>query len=631
VDLSQPITIRGIEFKNRLVMAPMQVGVGMRSRRARAYYKERAIGGVGTIIMAGTPVDVFATDDAWGQSGGVDAFIEGIRPVIEDIQSNGTRVGIQLWHGNQFPAGTAGLESRGEAVAPSATDAMRELTVPEVETIITRFAQASAGARRAGFDFVEVHGAHGYLVCQFFSALANRRQDAYGAGIAGRMKFGTEIVSAIRAEVGDYPIFYRIGAWEDIKGGIKRDDAVRFAAELEKAGVDVMDVSLGSVTGSGLTASPGPEHHEGTLVPLAEAVKRVVGIPVIGVGRFRTPEVAQGVIEQGKVDMIAIGRQLIADPHWAVKAVTGRDKDITPCISCNTCFEPVREGLRLRCSVNPFVGREADLKPEPAEKPKRVMVVGGGPGGMEAAGVAAGRGHDVTLFERQPVLGGQLIPASAPPYKHELLKLRDYLVRQMEKGGVRVRLGADVTPEIVRQERPDVFISAIGPVSMVPDIHGMDRIQVATDLEVLSGDVEMGERVVVIGGELTGCETADYLSDRGKNVTVVRRGPEMAIGVFPSLREALLARLEGKGVVLMPGIQEYVEMTEAGLVVIDADGVQRTLEADGIALATGSTPNDRLARSVEGLVGEVRRAGDCVEPGRIIDAIQDGARIGYEV
>lgn len=245
MDLMQPITIRGIEFKNRMVMAPMQVGVGMRSGRARAYYKERAIGGVGTIIMAGTPVDVFATDDAWGRRGGVDAFLDGIRPVIEDIQSTGARVGIQLWHGNQFPAGTAAPAGRGELVAPSASDGMRELTVPEIETIIGRFARASSGARRAGFDFIEVHGAHGYLVCQFFSTASNRRTDRYGGDISGRMRFGTEVVQAIRTEVGDYPVFYRLGAWEDIKGGIKRDDAVRFAAELEKAGVDVLDVSLG--------------------------------------------------------------------------------------------------------------------------------------------------------------------------------------------------------------------------------------------------------------------------------------------------------------------------------------------------------------------------------------------------
>lgn len=259
------------------------------------------------------------------------------------------------------------------------------------------------------------------------------------------------------------------------------------------------------------------------------------------------------------------------------------------------------------------------------------MVVGGGPGGMEAARVAALRGHSVTLYERQRELGGQLVPASAPPYKHELLKLRDYLARQLEKAGVTVRLGADVTPELVQREKPDAFVSAIGPVSMAPDIPGLDRLPVATDLQILSGEAEMGRRVVVIGGELSGCETADYLSDRGREVTVVRRGPEMATGIFPSLREALLARLDGKGVLLMPGIREYAEVTQEGLVVLDGDGQRRTLPADSIALATGSTPNDRLAKSVEGMVGQVYRAGDCVEPGRIVDAIQDGARIGCEI
>jgi len=418
--LLEPITIRGVEFKNRMVMAPMLVGIGIRNARANAYYLERARGGVGTIIMAGTSVDVFATDEAWGKAGGVDAFLDGVRHVTENIHQCSTRVGIQLWHGNVFPAGRGNLQdTRGAPVGPSATRERRELTIPEIETIISRFAQASANARKAGYDFIEVHGAHGYLACQFFSPATNQRTDHYGGDLAGRMRFGTACVSAIRSAVGDdFPIFYRLGAWEDIPDGITGDDSTRFAVELEKAGADVIDVSLGAMTGQRLTTSPGPEHPEGTLVPFAETIKRNVNIPVIAVGRFRTPEVAESVLEQGKADMIAIGRQLIADPHWPEKATTGRADDIVPCISCNTCFEPVRQpGTMLRCSVNALAGKEAELKIELAQRAKRVMVVGGGPGGMEAARVAAQRGHEVTLYERQSELGGQLIPASIPPYR----------------------------------------------------------------------------------------------------------------------------------------------------------------------------------------------------------------------
>ena len=259
------------------------------------------------------------------------------------------------------------------------------------------------------------------------------------------------------------------------------------------------------------------------------------------------------------------------------------------------------------------------------------MVVGGGPGGMEAARVAAQRGHKVTLYERQTELGGQLIPASTSPYKHELAHLKQYLSHQLEKSGVQVRLGIEVTPELVEQERPDAFISAIGPISLLPEIPGVERNKVATDLEVLSGKVEVGDRVVVIGGELSGCETADYLSEQGKNVTVVRRGPEMATGLFASARQALLNRLEEKGVTLMPGVREYQEITEEGLRILNSEGEQQLLKADSIVLATGTTANDRLANAIRGIVSEIHLVGDCAEPGRILDAIRDGSSAGRDI
>ena len=273
--LLEPITIRGIEFKNRIVMAPMMVGVGMTNPRAKAYYLERAKGGVGTIVMAGTSADLFVNDEAWGKSKGVADFIRGLRAVTDDIHQYGAKIGIQLWYGNQFPSVIGGLGSGtgGEPVAPSARQDMRQLTVAEIKDIISRFAQAAVNARKAGLDFIEIHGAHGYLVCQFFSPATNQRHDEYGGDLTRRMRFGTECVSTIRAAVGDdYPIFYRLGASEDIPGGITIEDSARFAVELEKAGVDVIHVSLGST--AGLTASPGPEQPEGTFIPLAGAIKR---------------------------------------------------------------------------------------------------------------------------------------------------------------------------------------------------------------------------------------------------------------------------------------------------------------------------------------------------------------------
>ena len=633
--LLEPITIRGVEFKNRIVMAPMQVGVGLRSPRARAYYLERAKGGVGTIIMAGTSVDVFATDDAWGKSGGVDAFLDGVRPLISGVQQAGARIGVQLWHGNQFPLGTGTpQDTRGEPVAPSATADRRELTMPEIETIFTRFAQATVNCQRAGFDFVEVHGAHGYLVCQFFSAGTNQRRDKYGGDLAGRMRFGSECVSTMRTAVGgDYPIFYRLGALEDIRNGVTQEESVQFAAELEKAGVDVIDVSLGATTGSGLNSSPGPDQPEGTFVSLAEAIKHQVKVPVIAVGRFRTPQVAKDVVEQGRVDMIAIGRQLIADPYWPQKVAAGRHEDIMPCISCNACFETGLATGNLRCSVNAIAGRETELttEPEPATAPKKVMVVGGGPAGMEAARVAALRGHQVTLYEKQSELGGQLLLAAVPPYKHELKHLNDYLTRQLEKGGIPVKLGIEVTPELVEKEKPDAVIMTTGSMPLIPPIPGANDNKVTTAGDILSGKADAGEKVVVIGGELVGCETADFLAQQGKKVTIVRRGPEMASRMYPTNRNALLTRLREKGVTLVAGIKKYQAVTEDGVEIVDSDGEKHMLEADTVVLAAGATPDVRLAKDIEGKVAEFHLAGDCTQPKRILDAIHDGARLGREI
>jgi NADPH-dependent 2,4-dienoyl-CoA reductase/sulfur reductase-like enzyme len=384
------------------------------------------------------------------------------------------------------------------------------------------------------------------------------------------------------------------------------------------------------MAGLGFNASPGSEQPEGTFVSLAQAIKVSVNIPVIAVGRFRTPEVAEAVVAEGKADMVAIGRQLIADPHWPRKVADGRVEDIIPCISCNSCFETGFTGTGLRCSVNAAAGRELETVIVPAERAKRVFVIGGGPAGMEAARVATHRGHRVTLYEKETQLGGQLRMGAAPPYKHEIAALRDYLARQLGESGVEVRLGEEVTATSVADSKPDAVIVAAGVTPLVPEIPGIERDNVVTALDVLSGKGDVGEKVVIIGGELVGCETADFLCQQGKQVTVVRRGPEMATKMFPSNREALLSRLNKMGVTLLTGVK-YEEVTDRGLVITDKEGRRRTLEADTIVLAAGAVSNTAILKAVEGKVPEVHVAGDCFQPRRILDAIHDGARIGREV
>lgn len=362
--LFEPLKIKKMKLKNRIVMAPMQLVIGLTGKRARAYYMERARGGVGCIIMAATAVDLLVEDKAWGRPGGVARFAESMRSFTKEIHKTNAKIGIQLWHGNYFPAGNGAADIPGSRqVAPSATDEMEELTKDEIHAIIEKFALASKTAKESGLDFIELHDAHGYLLCQFFSEADNKRTDEYGGDLYARMRFGLETVKSVRAAVGDdFPIFYRLGSEEKRPGGITIRQSKLFAIELEKAGVDVMDVSIGNV--SGRNASPSKKAKPATYVYLAEAIKQNIKIPVIAVGRIHTPDLAEKILAEGKADLIALGRQLIIDPYWPQKVEQGNTKEIVPCESCNTCFRPLRSskwrpGDQI-CKINERAGREID-------------------------------------------------------------------------------------------------------------------------------------------------------------------------------------------------------------------------------------------------------------------------------
>ncbi len=375
--LFEPITIKGMVLPNRIVFPPMQLGFGFRSQKSLAFYTERARGGAGTIIAAPVPVDILISDDAWGRPGRKDLFIDNLRTFTEAVHQAGTKVGLQLWHGNKFPAGVGRGDSSGESVAPSARvegehplhplvsphEEMRALTIPEIELIVDRFGKAAAGAKEGGFDFVEFHGAHGFLLCQFFSPADNHRQDKYGGDIAGRMRLGLECVKAARSSVGsDYPLSFRLSAWEDRVNGITLEDSIRFSIELEKAGVDIINVSAGPGDGRRNYACPTKKHPMGTYAHFAEAIKRRVNVFVVAVGRINLPEVAEDILTKGKADLVVVGRQLIADPFWPRKVAQGRADEIVECISCNKdCWNFDRGTGEFGCRQNPRAGREWEI------------------------------------------------------------------------------------------------------------------------------------------------------------------------------------------------------------------------------------------------------------------------------
>jgi len=635
--LWQPFRLGRMELKNRIVMPPMVTRYGSDdgqvTERSKNYYEARARGGAGLIIVEATYVH--SRGRAFLNQLGLseDRFIPGMSELVRVVQRHGAKIAVQLHHGGrEAKSALTGMPP----VAPSplaglAGEVPQELTVEEIAEVARFFAQAALRAKEAGFDGVELHGAHGYLIGQFLSPFANKRQDEYGGDVRRRTRFLLEVIAAVRELVGeDYPVWVRIDGREyGREEGITLADAQETARLAQEAGVAAIHVSCwGPAAPTNLTS---PTFTPAVIEELAVGIKQAVSIPVIAVGRI-TPEAGERMLEQGKADLIAIGKALLADPELPNKVASGRLEDIIPCIICMGCRDDLRskEVVGIRCSVNAALGRERESEIVPAKKPKKVLVVGGGPGGMEAARVAALRGHQVTLWERGPRLGGQLIQAAIPPHKDRIAPLTEYFKTQLKKLGVRVELNKAATAALVEQFSPEVVILATGVKPLVPEIPGLDKAHVVQAGDVLEGRAAVGDKVVVIGGELVGCETAEFLAERGKQVTVMRRGPEMALGVGPSLRAFFLERLRQKGVTLLPGVS-YHQVTAGGIVVTTKEGERKTIAADTIVLAAGSLPEQGLYQELKDKVAEVYRVGDCLKPRTIRDAIAEGFSVGLAI
>ena len=503
----------------------------------------------------------------------------------------------------------------------------RELSLSEIANLVDLFARAALRAKAAGFDAVEIHAAHSYLVAQFTSAAWNKRQDIYGGELKDRARFLLEIIGAIKeAAGGDFPVWPRINAIEyDLEDGLSMEEGRQLARLIQEAGADAVHVSC---FGWGLSALALLPEAAGALLPLAREVKRDTSLPVIAVGRI-TAGLAERALEEGWADFMASGRALLADPEYVAKLAQGGSGDITPCIACHRCVDAVVFRNRaITCTVNAALGREGEYRITPATRPKRVLVVGGGPAGMEAARVAALRGHQVTLYEKGSKLGGQLNLAIVPPAKRERLEpFAHYLTTQIEKLNIEIRLGKEVTAALVEQLKPDAVVLACGVNDFVPEIPGIDRANVVGYQDVLSGKAAVGSKVAVIGGELVGCETADFLAERGRQVTMMRRGRRMATKVILMALPSLLSRLRSNGVTMLTEVS-YEQINDRGVVLTTREGERRTIEADTVVLAAGARPNNELYRALEGKVEELYLIGDAVEPRSILEAVADGARVG---
>ena len=634
--LFSPFRIGNLELKNRIVMPPMATHFagedGTINDRHIAYYVKRAQGGAGYIITEHTGIS--RQGRAFPQMVLIDSDekIPPFKKLVDAIHREGSKLVIQINHAGR---NTSSSTTGSPLVAPSAIpcpvrkEMPRELSQEEIGKIVIAFQQAARRVQEAGADGVEIHMAHGYLLNQFLSPFSNRREDEYGGTPERRMKMAIEVLRAVRNQVGaQFPVICRLSADEYVEGGLRLEESKEIAKVLERNSADALHVSA-CVPVSGYLNHPPYYAEEGIFVPLAAGIKSVVSIPVITVGRIRTPELANRILEEKKADLVSMGRALIADPELPVKALQGRTDEILSCISCNRCILSIRKGA-LQCAVNPEAGREETLRLERTSHPRKVWVIGGGPAGMKAAEIASRRGHDVVLYEGKERLGGRFLLAALPPGKQVLNELVGYLKREIERLPVRVVLGKPFDPDLLKEGRPDVIILATGAKPSYPGIDGIRESQAISVDDALSGSVNIGRKVLIVGGGGIGAEAADLFSEEGKEVTLVEMLEGIALDLVGHLQHFLNTRLKAKGVRILVSAKA-VRFEKGALWVETPQGTRKLEGFDSIVIALGSVSNDEMAESLKRRVSEFYVIGDAFRPREVMEALLEAEEIALKI
>ena len=655
--LFSPIQVNGMALKNRVVMTAMHLGYtpeGEVTDRLVRFYAERAKGGAGLIIVGGCPIDEYG-----GMVGMVgiseQKHIPGLQRLTRAVHTFETKVAAQLYQAGRYthsamiggrkPFSASAVRSKLTGETP------RALELGEIPGVQEKFAEAAVRAVESGFDAVEILGSAGYLISQFFSPLTNLREDGYGGSLEKRMRFGVEVVKKVRKAVGPtYPIIMRLAGNDFMEGSNTNAEAALFAKELEKAGVDLFDVTGG--------------WHE-TRIPqltmfvprraftyLAQGIKRAVSVPVIASNRINDPHVGEEILRCGEADMVTMARGLLADPDLPEKARRGEADQVFRCVACNQgCFDHIFSFRSVACLVNPRAGREEELMVTPCARPKNVLVVGGGPAGMKAACVAAERGHRVTLVEKGNRLGGQLLLNARIPGRTEMLSVVEDLESNLKRLPLEILLSEEATVSFVKERNPDALILATGASPLRPDIPGIDQEHVLMAWDVLSGAKTAGQSVVVIGGNAVGLETALFLAHQGtippevlhflmahraetpetleklisrgnKEVCVVEMTAKAGVDIGPSTRWTVFSELKRLGVKVLTGAKA-VEIAEQGVKIESAQGTAR-IPADSVVIAAGSKSENGLAEGLAGMIPELHTIGDAKEPRNAMEAIREG-------
>lgn len=633
-----PLQIKGMTVKNRFAVPPMVTDFGNErgevTARLIAYLEARAKGGFGLITVEATTVLPNTSSFPKGLGLWDDHLTKGFSTLAEAVHAHGAKLSVQLYHPGRQTVSALGTQpvSASPLPCPVCGEVPKELSQKDIRTLVRAFGEAAARAKSAGCDAVEIHGAHGYLLNQFISPYSNRRVDEYGGTLANRMRFPLEVLKSVRRNCGaDFPIIFRMSPNERVIGGLTIEESLVIADMLANAGVDVLSVSTG-VYGSVAYIIPNYCLPEGLNVGDAAAIRQHTGLPVAVAGRITDPLMAENIVKAGKADIVMMGRASIVDPELPKKAAAGALGDIRPCISCNQACVGGLNGpaMVMSCLVNPSVGHEKDYVVEEAPFKKSVMVVGGGPAGLEAARILAERGHRVVLYEKSDRLGGQFRIAAMPPEKQPLAKLIRWQADQAIKAGVSIKMKQEVTAGLVKEVKPDVVIIATGGKPLVPDIPGAGGEHVLQANDILDGKAKTGNRVVIMGGGSVGCETADLLLHQNKRVTIVEMLDELAKDAESTQRFFLLTRLKTLGADIRTGTR-IVEVLNDG-VRAESGGQPVVLRGfDTIVAAFGVVPENSLASKIEGMVSEVHVIGDAKDPRKAVDALRDAEALAAAI
>jgi 2,4-dienoyl-CoA reductase (NADPH2) len=696
--LLEPGQIGNVKIKNRMFKtaagSTLGDGSGMVTQKHKAFYGALARGGLGLIFVEHCSIEPEVQNISTG--GGTflhlneDKYIPSLKGLTDLIHKYNCKAFVQLQAGG---ATTSRPDGHPVSSSPLTIEEMRErqpyhkvyllenpqipraLTITEIKEMEELFAAAAERAARAGFEGVELNGGNGHLINAFVSRIWNRRQDEYGCqSIENRARFLVEIIQAVKKRMGkDFVTTVNFNAAEyGLPDCTTLEEGVEFAKIFEKAGADAIlgrshgykDVTMDMIWPERLFVGEPPQplpkdcdwshYGAGAIIPIAAALKKVVSVPVLVSGRI-DPVIGERALEQGKADFIGMTRRLQADPELPNKLAEGRPEDIAPCTACSHCLENNALRRPLICRMNPAIGGEKEYIIEPLKsgaKKKKIVVVGGGPAAMEAARIAALRGHEVILYEKSNKLGGLMTLAALVKGTEieDLPEMTRYLEHQIRKLGVKVNLGKEFTPSMADELKPDVVILATGGIAEVPPIPGINRRNVVSNeklhhqlkffLRFIGPEtlrnltrywMPLGKRVIIIGGAIQGIELAEFLVKRGRQVTVVEQSEQLG-ELMPIRNWIKMSKwLPKKGAVLISGVKKYVEITDKGLTIIDKDGKERTLEADTIATALPLKANNELLNALKGKVPEVYAIGDCKEPRLILNAVADGYRVAQEV